>query len=246
MTASQASLSETINLAIDQGRLEPPEPDSYDCRDDLTLRYKNRDTGATAPYRCGQWDCGCCGYRQKQNLLEDIDRLLEQRPEMSRLLTLTVDASRWHREEAHAEIGAAWNRLRSNLKAAIGDFSYVWIREETDRGQPHLHVLVSRYLPQARVAAAWSSTGMGDVVDIRRVEARKAGHYLAKYLAKDAMRYMPDGVHRYGSSADIDLDVRESGGSSEDEWVVEAEDPAIDRWLPAEPVDYIPDTGEPP
>jgi hypothetical protein len=182
----------------------------------------------------------------RMTLLESVDDLLQSRPEMSRLLTLTVDASRWDREDAHDYIGAAWNRLKANLRASIGSFSYLWVREETDRGQPHLHVLVSRYLPQDRVSDAWARTGMGSIVDIRRVEPRKAGHYLAKYLAKDAMQDMPDGVHRYGSSADIDLEVRGSGGSSDDEWIVQAKDDAIDKWLPAKGVDYIPDLAEPP
>lgn len=187
-----------------------------DCREDLShLRYENEETGETGPYRCGQWDCRCCGYRMKRNLLEDIDALLEDRPEMSRLLTLTVDPSQvMDRDEAHKRIGEAFNRLKSYLRAAHGSFSHVWVREEQGNGYPHLHVLVSRYLPQSDVASAWSRTGMGEVVDIRKVDTRKAGHYLAKYLAKDAMAHMPSGVHRYGSSADISLNVR--GGSTSD------------------------------
>lgn len=218
-----------------------------DCRDDLAhLRYRRPATDETAQYRCGQWDCACCGFRMKMNLLEGIDDLLRRRPEMSRLLTLTVDAKRWEREEAHREIGEAWDRLRSYIRQSHGDFSYVWIREETDRGLPHLHVLVSRYLPQKEVAAAWERTGMGNVVDIRRVEARKAGHYLAKYLADDAMAFLPSGVHRYGSSADLELGVRGGGDDGPFRWVIEAHDPVSDKWVGASSGDFIRQPDRPP
>lgn len=213
-----------------------------DCREDLAhLRYRNAETGDTASFRCDQWECACCGYRMKMNLLEGIDRIVEKRPDLSRLLTLTVDPSRMDsRRAAHREIGKAWNRLRSFIQSAYGDFSYIWVREEQENGYPHLHVLVSRFLPQGDVAAAWDRTGMGEVVDIRSVEARKAGHYVAKYLAKDAMATMPAGTHRYGSSADLDLRVRGgSDGGGETLWILEAFDPISGGMMPASGVDFV-------
>lgn len=193
------------------------EPDTRpDCREDLShLKTMNQDTGEMADFRCKSWDCKCCGYWMKMNLLEEIDRITEERPELSRLLTLTVDPSNFSdREEAHREIGEAWNQLKAALRDKYGDFTHLWVREEQDNGYPHLHVLVSRFLPQGEVSRLWSQTGAGEIVDIRQVEARKAGHYVAKYLAKDAMAHLPSGTHRYGSSADLELDVR--GGGSDD------------------------------
>jgi len=237
----QSELGEYVELAGDRD-------DRPDCRRDLAhLRYRNTETDETAPYRCDSWACKCCGHRMKMNLLEEIDRVVEERPELSRLLTLTVDPARMvDREAAHEEIGEAWNRLRSYIQASYGDFSYIWVREEQENGYPHLHVLVSRYLPQSEVSAAWSRAGMGDIVDIRRVDARKAGHYVAKYLAKDAMAYLPSGVHRYGSSADLDLAVR--GGSSDEEssWILEAEDDVTGLVLEACPSDFIRRRPDPP
>jgi hypothetical protein len=189
----------------------------------------------------------------RMNLLEDLDDLVRARPEMSRFLTLTVDPSRFvSREEAHRLIGEAWNRIRSFILKRYGRFSYVWVREETEAGWPHLHVIVSRFLPQQEIAAAWSRAGMGDVVDIRRVDVRKAGHYLAKYLAKDAMAFLPSGVHRYGSSSDIRLDVRGGGGDDEETpWVLEARDEVTGVMTEASPADFIrreppPDAPDPP
>ena len=224
------------------------EADRPDCRRDLAhLQYHNPETGETAPYRCKSWDCVCCGHHMKMNLLESIDRVVEERPELSRLLTLTVDPARFRdRKQAHREIGRAWNRLRNYVRSAYGDFSFVWVREETGDGWPHLHVLVSRFLPQSSISAAWERTGMGSVVDLRRVEARQAGHYVAKYLAKDAMANLPSGVHRYGSSEDIDLDVR--GGSSDDDspWTLLAQDPFTGLMIEARPVDFVRTRDHPP
>jgi hypothetical protein len=181
----------------------------------------------------------------KMNLLEGIDRAIEERPDLSRLLTLTVDPSRvMDQREAHEKIGEAWNRLKSYLRSRYGSFSHIWVREEQGNGYPHLHVLVSRFLPQSDVKAAWSRAGMGEVVDIRRVEARKAGHYISKYLAKDAMAQMPSGVHRYGSSEDIDLGVRGGSGDGTEPspWsLMAAQEVGEERtvWTEAKPGDFV-------
>jgi hypothetical protein len=186
----------------------------------------------------------------KMNLLEGIDEAVQERPELSRLLTLTVDPSRFDgRRAAHREIGEAWNRLKAALRSSHGRFSHIWVREEQENGYPHLHVLVSRYLPQPEIEGAWDRAGMGEVVDIRRVEARKAGHYIAKYLAKDAMAHLPSGVHRYGSSADIELGVRGESGDGDTAWILEAEDRVTGVATEARPGDFIrrpPDPSAPP
>jgi hypothetical protein len=226
--------------------------DRPDCREDLAhLQYRNEVTGETAPYRCNQWECKCCGFRMKMNLLEEIDRIVEERPELSRLLTLTVDPGQFpDRETAHRRIGEGWNRLKAALRSKYGDFTHLWVREEQENGYPHLHVLVSRYLPQGEVARLWSEAGMGDVVDIRQVEARKAGHYVAKYLAKDAMATLPSGTHRYGSSADLDLAVRGGGGDDdgESDWRLTAWSEIAEIPVPAAAGDFRrdPDRDPPP
>jgi hypothetical protein len=74
-------------------------------------------------------------------------------------------------------------------------------------------------MPQSELSELSSRVGLGHIVDIRRVNARNAAKYLTKYLTKGALHDLPDGARRYGSSADISLDVR--GGDSDedsDEW----------------------------
>jgi len=183
----------------------------------------------------------------KMNLLEEIDRIVEARPELSRMLTLTVDPAEFPDSEvAHRKIGEAWNQLRTALRDKFGSFSYIWVREEQENGYPHLHILVSRYLPQEEVARLWSETKAGDVVDIRRVEARKVGNYISKYLAKDAMANVASGVHRYGSSASLTLGVRGSSSDGGSQWVLMAYDAEADVMATAGSGDFVRDGGKPP
>lgn len=194
----------------------------YDCRNiysNFFFENDDPDSDVQAPYRCNQWDCYCCGYRMRQNLVEEIQRVCSERPEMSRLLTLTLDPdlAPADQDAQHGYITKRWNALRTAITREIGSFSYIWVREEQDSGLPHLHILVSRFLPQGWLSRRWAELGGGEIVDIRQIErVEKAAHYIGKYLTKSALTGMPDGIRRYGSSADIDLDVRGSGESADE------------------------------
>jgi len=193
----------------------------YDCRrvySNFFFENDDPESDAQAPYRCNSWSCYCCGYRMRQNLVEEIQRVCSERPELSRLLTLTLDPELApdDQDAQHAYITERWNALRTAITREIGSFSYIWVREEQDSGLPHLHILVSRYLPQDWLSRRWLDLGGGEVVDIRQIErVEKAAHYIGKYLTKSALTGMPDGTRRYGSSQDIDLDVRGTGESDD-------------------------------
>lgn len=200
---------------------EPSENGRYDCRDVYRNFEFESAEGETAEYRCGSWECYCCGYRMRQNLVEEIKRVTVERPEMSRLLTLTLDPDKApsRQEDQHKYITERWNALRTRLKREIGDFSYIWVREEQENGLPHLHAIVSRYLPQQIVSEAWGELGGGEVVDIRKIERTdRAAHYVGKYLTKNALSGLPDGIQRYNSSADITLNVRGDKEDSDGDW----------------------------
>ena len=224
---------------------ETADNSRYDCRQAHDDMFFENSDGDTAPYRCNSWDCYCCGYRMRQNLVEEIKRVTSERPGLSRMLTLTLDpvkAPNDH-DEQHRYITERWNALRTRLKREIGDFSYIWVREEQESGLPHLHALVSRYLPWGVVDAAWKELGGGHV-DLQKVErVEKAAHYIGEYLTKDALSGLPSGIQRYNSSADIDLDVRGTG-ESEDDWRLLVEDKILDGARPVVKADFIRD--EPP
>ena len=192
---------------------------------------------ATAEYRCGQWDCYCCGYRMRMNLVEEVERLVDERPEMRRFLTLTLDPSKVPREvkgddEAMVEyLMNTWRKFRVYIQREYGDFSFVWVKEQGEENEDHwhLHVLVSRYMEQSWISEAWSAVGGGEVVDIRRVSrCEKVAHYLGKYLTKNALSDFPEGVQRYGTSEDIQLDVR-GDESSDTEFSLVMDDYGLER-----------------
>jgi hypothetical protein len=205
----------------------------FDCRDVYeNLRYEDQETGATGSYRCDQWDCYCCAYRMRCNLVEEIERVCTENPEISRFLTLTLDPDLAPKVQAnqHRYLTKRWNALRTAITREFGDLSYIWIREEQDSGLPHIHILVSRYLPQNWVSDRWEALGGGQVVDIRSVErVQKAAHYVGKYLTKNALSGLPDGIRRYGSSQDLDLDVRGGGSNETTSWELVMDDYQIRR-----------------
>ena len=225
--------------------------DRPDCRQDLAhLRFKS-ESGKEAPYRCGSWDCECCGHRLRMSLIEEIERITEERPEMRRFLSLTVDRrAPATNEEKHEYITDRWNALRTELRDRYEDLSYLWVRHEGDeRDRPHLHLLVNRYLPQAELSQLAERVGLGSVVDIRRVDARNAAHYISAYLGRGALSFLPKGSRRYGSSADVDLDPRNPGGDDEEpseRWALMAYDDVVDGWVSASPGDFRRSEDRPP
>jgi hypothetical protein len=213
----QSSLSE-FGTAAETG----DESDRYDCRAIYSNMEMEAEDGEIAAFRCNSWDCYCCAHRMRMNLIEELDRLIEERPELRRLLTLTLDPENApaDQEAQHRYLTERFNALRTELSDRYGDLSYVWVREEGESDNPHLHLLVDRYLDQSELSEMAARVGLGEVVDIRRVNARNAARYLTKYLTKGALHDLPDGANRYGSSQDIDLAVRGPTEDSDDgrEW----------------------------
>lgn len=206
--------------------VEDESGDRYDCRtiyDNFGYAPTDRedDEGERVDYRCGQWDCYCCGYRMRMNLVEEVEELVKARPEMRRFLTLTLDPKKLPPDVRNDEkaltdhLMNSWRKFRVYIEREYGDFSFVWVKEQGEENEKHwhLHLLVSRYIEQEWISEAWSAVGGGEVVDIRRVDrCEKVAHYLGKYLTKNALSEFPDHVQRYGTSEDIELDVRGGEG----------------------------------
>ena len=208
-TTQQSELEDHLDLTEDDdGR--------YDCRHVYQNMEMEAEDGQTAAFRCKSWDCYCCAHWMRMNLIEEMERLVEERPELRRFLTLTLDPERAPagQEEKHRYLTERFNALRTELNDRYDDLSYVWVREEGEGDNPHLHLIVDRFLPQNELSAISRRVGLGEVVDIRRVNARNMAKYLTKYLTKGSLADLPKGSRRYGSSSDINLNVRGGGGDS--------------------------------
>ena len=217
----QSALTDHLDLQEDDD-----DDRRYDCRKVYRNFELEAEDGETADFRCNSWDCYCCAHRMRMNLIEELDRLVEERAELRRLLTITVapETAPTGKEEKHAHLTERWNALRTEINDRYPGLSYVWIRHEGDeKGRPHLHLLVDRYLPQRTLSVMTERVGLGSIVDIRRVNARNAAKYLTSYLGKGALAALPKGLRRYGSSSDISLEVRGGGGDDRD-WRLLMED----------------------
>jgi hypothetical protein len=65
-------------------------------------------------------------------------------------------------------------------------------------------------------------------VDIRAVDRiEKVAHYVGKYLTKNALTGLPEGIRRYGSSQDLSLAVRSNSDESEPIWRLLVDDHEI-------------------
>lgn len=140
---------------------------------------------------CGSWTCSFCGW-QKQKVAEYmvLSGMLDahKRGEKVRFLTLTEDPQKPMKV---ADLSAAWNRLRTNLKDLDKLEEYAAVVEATSRGRPHLHVVFTGdYVPQRQLSKLAEKAGFGRVADIRLVdfdpnqqEEMKAASYIAKELS---------------------------------------------------------------
>ena len=219
--------TEQSRLAEYTGQQETgDDSDRYDCRQTYRNFELESEDGETANFRCNSWDCYCCAHRMRMNLVEELDRLIEERPELRRLLTLTLDEDRApdDQDDQHRYLTERFNALRTELNDRYDGLSYVWIREEGESDNPHLHLLVDRYMDQHTLSDIAARVGLGEVVDIRRVNARNAARYLTKYLTKGSLHDLPKGARRYGSSEDIDLAVRGPSGEPDDDWTLLMDD----------------------
>jgi hypothetical protein len=154
----------------------------------------------------------------RMNFIEELERLVEERSELRRFLTLTLDPDKapGDTDEQHRYLTERFNALRTELNDRYDGLSYIWVREEGESENPHLHLIVDRYLPQNELSMLSERVGLGEVVNIKRISARNMAKYLTKYLTKGSMANLPKGARRYGSSADIDLEVRGGDGDSRD------------------------------
>ena len=216
-------MSSTVRSSLDDGKNNSRaavsgEDDRYDCRHVYRNMELEADDGEIAAFRCDSWDCYCCAHRMRMNLIEELERLIDERPQLRRLLTLTIDPATapGHQDEQHRYLTERFNALRTELNDRYDGLSYVWIREEGESNNPHLHLLVDRYMEQSELSEISERVGLGRVVDIRYVNARNAARYLTKYLTKGSMAGLPKGIRRYGSSSDIDLAVRGGDGDGRD------------------------------
>lgn len=213
------SLSFLDNTIEHLNRIEGDLDEKYDCRKRYANFYVENSEGEKATFRCGSWKCYCCATRMKMNLIREVRRLGKNK-NLRRFLTLTLDPKKIpNGADKYEYIMERWNKFRIYLNREFGETSFVWVMELQENGNPHLHVLLSRYVPFEWIKRTWAGMGGGEFVNIQYADAHRVGNYMSKYLAKGSLMELPKEVNRYGfSSGSIDLKVRYRKQTDDETW----------------------------
>lgn len=131
---------------------------------------------------CNQWSCRQCAARKISKLAAKTNKA-----EPNRLLTLTIDPSRW--EDPRSSFDGTRRQvpeLIRKLRLKFGEVEYLRVTELTAKGWPHYHLLVrSDYIPHSVVKKIWSDLTGATIVDLRQVKNKFQTYtYLVKYLTK--------------------------------------------------------------
>ncbi len=139
-------------------------------------------------------------------------------------------------------INYIWNKARTRMKHIYPELQYVRVVElHDDSVRPHLHLLVSQYVPRDTWRQVWTAAGGGANLDIRRIKDRidDAARYLMKYLTKAAYSSAPETWPRYCRrivvSRGLSLTLNPEEKAALDEYQAREHDPAgpcIAGWTP--------------
>lgn len=162
---------------------------------------------------CKCWNCPRCGPKRAKLYRRSICREIEKR-KLCRMLTLTLDLSaaklgtkeqrriyKQHfqprlqcpcdscaalRKKAVPYIRKCFNKLRTYWRRQYKKApTYIAVLEFQKNGNPHLHVMVDRYMDFSWVQGAWQAVGGGQFVNIKQIDLHRAAHYISKYLSKE-------------------------------------------------------------
>jgi hypothetical protein len=166
---------------------------------------------------CKCWDCRYCGPRKAKRYKRAIRELAEAK-KLNRFLTLTLDPRSMDHEDPVAYINKVFGKWRTYLKRKFGvSITYIRVLEFQKNGNPHFHILVDRFIPQAWIKQSWQAVGGGKFVHIQFVDVHRISRYLSKYLTKEMLLSAPKRSRRVTVSRGLKL-LEKSKASSDTAW----------------------------
>lgn len=173
----------------------------------FTIRGTSPLTRATEFHRvnCKCWRCSFCGPKRAKHYRCAIRQVAEER-QLRRFLTLTLDPKRVQGDPVQY-LNRLFSKLRVYLRRRYGETpQYIRILEFQKNGNPHLHILIDRFIPRAWIKAAWVALGGGYMVDIRQVNVNQVARYVSKYVTKEMLLSpVPARCRRVTTSREIKL-----------------------------------------
>jgi len=136
------------------------------------------------PLKCRSWSCEYCRPDRKKKLLAQAAA-----GHPTKFLTLTVNPAVGDSPADRLDrLANSWRIIVKRLRRAHPneEIEYLAVVEETERGEPHLHILLrAPFIPQALISMWMRELMDSPIVDIRSVNnVRKAVAYVAKYITK--------------------------------------------------------------
>jgi hypothetical protein len=173
------------------------------CGEVLLVKRTREAIGATH-LRCRSWKCELCAPNRRKELIAEA---FHGKP--TRFITLTVNPALFENPNQRArELVNAWRlcRKRAMRHYNMKQLPFLAVIEETERGEPHLHIL-ARF---AWIDQRWLSKTMEELIGAPIVDVRVADNqgrvaaYVAKYVGKNPHQFGT--LKRYWSSQDWNLE----------------------------------------
>jgi hypothetical protein len=153
---------------------------------------------------CKTWGCAHCGPKRAKRYKAAI-RAVAEKEQLNKFLTLTLDPAKIKGSPVRY-LRKVFNKFRVYLLRKYGkSIKYIAVLEFQKNGNPHLHVLVDRFIRQRWISGVWSALGGGRIVDIKFVDVHRVSRYLSKYLTKELLLSAPARSRRVTSSRGIHL-----------------------------------------
>lgn len=157
-------------------------------------------------HKCKTWGCGVCGPKKLASVKLGIYREADKHG-LQRFMTLTLPGNfQGSYQDTVSALSESWKKLLIYLKRRLGvKIKYIKVVEPQERGVAHLHVLVSRFIPQAWLSKAWEALGGGKICDIRFVDVHRIAGYVSKYMSKSMIGDDLGPYRRYSTSREISI-----------------------------------------
>jgi hypothetical protein len=171
-----------------------------------TLKGSSADGRVTRFIRldCKTWGCAHCGPKKAKRYKAAIRQIAENE-QLNRFLTLTLDPRKISGSPVRY-LRRIFNKFRVYLLRKFGrSIKYIAVLEFQQNGNPHLHILVDRFIQQHWISQTWSALGGGRIVDIKFVDVHRISRYLSKYLTKELLLSAPPRSRRVTTSRGIHL-----------------------------------------
>jgi hypothetical protein len=107
---------------------------------------------------CKTWGCAHCGPKRAKRYKAAI-RAIAEREQLNKFLTLTLDPAKITGSPVRY-LRKVFNKFRVYLLRKHGkSIKYIAVLEFQKNGNPHLHVLVDRFIRQRWISMVWSALG---------------------------------------------------------------------------------------